>query len=269
MRKYEQEIALLEEAAHLANHEMKTLCENFHIEDKMKGRDVVTDIDKKIELAVLKMIKSRFPNDTIISEEFLAKNQCAYKQGRCFIIDPLDGTWNFSNYLENYGFQMAFLVDGEVEASIIELPFSHSGETFLAVHGMGATLNGQKIVNIPRKNIHQSLISIGDISLWNRNAVKDELTFVDNLNAHNVGLFRIFGSSAFSFAMLAVSRVDAYVTYFQKIWDVAAGLLLVRECGCLVINDKCEEYSLGEKNVYAISSGKELQKIIVGLLHEK
>lgn len=232
---------------------------SFKIETK-DGRDIVTDVDKQIENFCLSLIRQNFHDDDIISEETLSKTNLPQK-GRFWIIDPLDGTWNFANRIPEFALQVAFVVDGEVTLSAINIPFSISGrEKYFAEKGAGAYLNEKRIYVKTQIDLKRSIIAVSDFS-WEDSDLLTELNFLKSL-CPNVGRIRLIGSSAISFAYLAAGRLDAYLGFDQKIWDILPGLLLVKEAGCNVYGFDGNNYRIGDKNVIAVPEKSQLKALI-------
>ena len=139
--------------------------DGFKTEEK-DGRDIVTDADKQIENFCISLIKKRFPNDGVISEESFADTVLPNK-GRFWIIDPLDGTWNFACGIPAFAIQIAFAVDGEIVLSAINVPFGlHGREKYFAQKGEGAYMNGKRIFAKKQTEIKRAIVAVSDLS-WN------------------------------------------------------------------------------------------------------
>ncbi len=120
--------------------------------------DVVTDSDIRAESSIIEDIRREFPDDTIISEE---TNPDAKLSNRCWAIDPIDGTMNYSRGIPFFGIQGCFMENGIPKASAIYLPVFD--EMFTA-SDEGAFLNGNRIHTCGPRPLNQCLMSTGDFS---------------------------------------------------------------------------------------------------------
>ena len=260
---FKQEKEIFVQMMDFAENIMKQHMNNFTVESKQNGRDVVTNADKLIEEYCVKIIHEAFPDDEVIAEEMHNANTCIEADKRYWVIDPLDGTWNFANHIPVFAFQAALVVDRIVQLSAIIIPFGIEGtERYFAQKNCGAYLNGKRMAISQRNALEKTIIALGDICLWNMNSVRHELYFVENTRPY-VGLYRIFGSSAISFANVAASHVDAYISFGQKPWDVVPGILLTEECGCHAYCFDGTPYVLGTPDFIVINNTPGLDRILL------
>ena len=154
---YDSEKQVITSILDYADKVQREYLNNFIIEIKDE-RDVVTDIDKTIEQFCIELIKKHFPNDEIISEESF-NNKPLPQSGRYWVIDPLDGTWNYANDILSFAIQLAFVVDSEVMLSAINIPFGCSGrEIYFSEKGHGAYLNGKRIYAKRQSRLNQTIV---------------------------------------------------------------------------------------------------------------
>ena len=190
-----------------------------------KGKnDFVTYIDKESEKRVIEGLEKILPDSGFIAEE-----QTSVKKNETYnwIIDPIDGTTNFIHGLPPHAISIALQKNDELVIGVVhEIVL---GETFYAWQNGGAYINGKSIhvSNVPK--VHDSLIATGfpysDFSRM-QNYVETMMYFFSNSH----GLRRI-GSAATDLAYVACGRFDAFYEYSLKPWDVAAGVVIVREAG--------------------------------------
>lgn len=222
---------------------------NDYVVESKDERDIVTNIDKRIEKYCIGLIKMHFPNDKIVSEEFFSE-EFLPNAGRFWVLDPLDGTWNYANGIPTFAVQIAFAIDGDIILSAINIPFGLSGrEIYFAEKDNGAYLNGKKIYADSSKNFKQAIVAVSDFS-WENSSTTQEINILNSL-VPKVGRIRIFGSSAISFAYLASGRINAYLGFDQKVWDIIPGLLLAQEACCIVQDFHSSPYIIGNKNFIA------------------
>jgi len=225
------------------------------IKIRNKGdRDLVTDVDEKAEKVIIKLIKENFSEDDILAEEshYLSKG-AAYK----WIIDPIDGTHNFIHNVKIFGISIALEYMETVIFGIIYMPCSD--EFYIAQKGKGAYCNGKRI-NVS-KRILKNAMMIYDSSIQ-RN--KKQMLNCLNRLVDKVFNVRMFGSTARSLAYLAEGKVDVEIEFNDKVWDFAAGLLLVEEAGGEVTDFKGGPWNTNTQG-YIASNGvihKDVLKIM-------
>lgn len=189
---------------------------------RSKGdRDLVTNIDKKAEATIAQLIKKNFPQDDILSEE----SRYLPSEAECrWIIDPIDGTHNFIHRIENFGTSLALEVEGEVVLGVIHLPWTK--ELYTARKGKGAFCNGKKI-SVSKRRLKEATLVYDSTIRLNKRPMLEKLGLI----ADRVFNVRMFGSTVRSLTYLAEGKVDIEIEFNDKVWDFAAGLLLVEEAG--------------------------------------
>lgn len=191
---------------------------------KRTGIDLVTDADRRAEEAVVQCIRSRCPDDAILSEERGAE---AGRSPYRWIIDPLDGTTNYAHRFPIYCVSVAVEAGGQVLAGAVYDPTRD--ELFAASRGAGATLNGRPIHVSEEADLGSALLATGfpyDIRTRRRNNLQQ---FADL--SRRARAVRRPGSAALDLCYVAAGRLDGYWELTIGPWDVAAGALLVEEAG--------------------------------------
>ncbi len=183
---------------------------------KFAGHDIVTDLDLMIEKHCIEKIKRNYPQVTIVSEEF---NSDSDLSNACFVIDPIDGTKNFFHGLPFWGFQMAYVENGETVASVIYLPVLHY--FVKAVKGHGTLVNGKKATVSPTPLEH---------SLWlvDGNKVRDIIwrdLYRDSLGA------RSLGCSSVTYTFLLAGKISGIINRTAPVWDVLPGFFACQNAG--------------------------------------
>lgn len=197
---------------------------------KVKGfRDIVTDADLAANRAIRELIQREFPTHAILSEEDTPSEKRAPRAEMLWIIDPLDGTTNYSRGYPLFSVSIALTVRGRSQVGVVYDPLRD--ECFYATRGQGAFLNGKKIQPRPIAQLSDALIGC-------------ELPRAQELRARGLGLFsrlvaqcmggRLGGSAALSFCYVGAGRLDGYFHLWLYPWDVAAGMLIAREAGARV-----------------------------------
>lgn len=196
------------------------------IHTKLGESDIVTAADKASEKVLIGHILQKYPDHAILSEESGDNGQ---KSRVRWVIDPLDGTTNFSEGLPIFAVSIGIEIDGETAVGVVYAPYLR--EMFTAVKGEGAWLNGKPIA--PRRNaiMERAVVSTG--------FPVDKATNPDN-NLKNVarvlplvrGLRRL-GSAAMDLCYVAAGYLDGYWELNLHEWDVCAATLICHEAGAL------------------------------------
>jgi len=196
--------------------------EYVEVEEKQHN-DFVSEVDKKAELIIIDTIKKAYPEHAILAEE----SGSTEGDEHLWIIDPIDGTTNFLHDFSHFCISIAFQVKGKLEHGVIYDPIRN--ELFTASRGKGALLNSRKLRVSARKSLHGSLIGTGfpfrqqtDLDLYLQ-------TF--KAIATDVADIRRAGSAALDLAYVAAGRLDGFWEFGLSKWDIAAGILLVKEAG--------------------------------------
>jgi myo-inositol-1(or 4)-monophosphatase len=216
----------IESAARTAAEFITKESEVFNINDtESKGlNNFVTYVDKGSEKMLIEKLTPLIPEAGFIAEEGTSvKKGLKYN----WIIDPLDGTTNFLHNVRPYAISIGLMEDDEVIAGVVHEVSGN--ETFTAWKDGGAWLNGRRIHVSDTPKLSGSLVATGfPYNLFDRlTPYMNLLTYLVK-NTHGV---RRLGSASIDLAYVACGRFDLFFEYDLKIWDIAAGILLVREAG--------------------------------------
>ena len=193
----------------------------------VKGRgNVVTETDLASERAVMAILREEFPDHAILSEETAGTTR---SDGWMWVIDPIDGTKNFSRAIPHFGFNLALCFANEPLVGVATHPMVN--ETYLAVSGEGTTLNGRRVAVTDCPTVAEAVVAI-DMGYDAERAAR-QLQLARHLWPGMQSL-RTSGSAALGFAFVAAAKWDIYVHSDLQPWDIAAGLILVREAGGVV-----------------------------------
>ncbi|MDQ3056421.1 MAG: inositol monophosphatase [Pseudomonadota bacterium] len=186
--------------------------------------DYASEVDGMTETAIIKELKRSYPDYAILGEEGGAQG----KANRfTWVIDPLDGTSNYLRGFPHYCVSIALVENGEPVHGVIFDPLRN--ELFTASRGAGAVLNDRKLRVTDRKDLAGAVIATG-FPPRERERIDVHLKCMGELlrDAEDI---RRTGSAALDLAYVAAGRTDAYFEAGVQPWDVAAGVLLVREAG--------------------------------------
>lgn len=213
-----------------------------NIELKSKS-NYVSQADRECEDLMCKFLKRNSPEVDFLGEEThfikspkLKKNQNVFtpSKGYRWILDPLDGTTNFIHGLSFFCISLALEFQGEVVVAIIHVP--QLKQTYTALEGNGAFLNGQRIFVSSKTELKNAFVVSGFVN-QSKNVLSKQLK-VFNKAVWAFDAFRRTGSAAYDLALVAQGVFDFYWEENIKPWDIAAGVLLVKEAGGIVCDYK-------------------------------
>jgi len=201
----------------------------LHQEDiEMKAfNNLVSYVDKTAEKMIIERLGTLIPNAAFLAEEDSVHDTVADYR---WVIDPLDGTTNFIHQLPFYAISIALEEKGELVLGVIlEVK---SGDLFYAWKDGGAWLNAKPIKVSASKELSECLVATG-FPYYNYNSLDAYLRCFRSFMLTTRGLRRI-GSAALDLAYVACGRFDFFFEYSLQKWDVAAGIVLVKEAGGIV-----------------------------------
>jgi myo-inositol-1(or 4)-monophosphatase len=207
--------------------------------------DYVTAADKKADKVLREELAKARPTYTFLTEESgLTKGS---DPDHRFIIDPIDGTTNFMHAVPIFAVTLALEKKGELIAAVTYNPISD--ELYHAEKGQGAFLNNKRLRVAARTDIHETLVSY---EMPHRGGKEHGLSRAELavLQGKVIGI-RGFGSAALALAWVAAGRIDAAVVRNVNAWDVAAGMLLVREAGGFAVDPDTDNSPLDTGNILA------------------
>ncbi|HBT40029.1 MAG: Inositol-phosphate phosphatase [Thermotoga sp. 50_1627] len=198
------------------------------IKTKSMRADVVTQADVECQKAIVEVLRKYYPGATFVLEEGCEETGIPSAE-TVFVVDPIDGTLNYSHSLPYFAVSVARLSFGKIVEGAIYIPFTD--EMFYAELGRGALLNDKRIVNEKRPTMDRSLLVTG----WpyDETKLKWSMKSVEKLSRMCQEV-RIIGSSALELCYLACGRFDGYWEVALKPWDMAAGVLIAQEAGVVV-----------------------------------
>ena len=197
---------------------------------RKRGRaNFATAADHAAELAIISRLSAHDPRIPILAEESVRKG--LVKAERLWVVDPLDGTLNFSRGLPFYCVLIGYVEDGKTRAAAVHAP--RTGEIFTASEGAGATRNGAPI-HVSRETRLPEAFAVASLGFGE---TKKKDAVFSTLNATCARL-RVIGSAGLEIAYVAMGRFDLFVHQALSPWDVAAPALIAREAGAAVLSLK-------------------------------
>ena len=189
---------------------------------ELKGpQDYLTEADGEIERLIRRRIARCFPEDAFFGEEGEQRSTGTFT----WVVDPIDGTANFARGIPLFGISVGMLHEGEPALGVICIPMLD--ETFAALRGRGATLNGEPTAVSGTMDMARAVVELG----WStRRPLTDYARLVDRVTSAGAGM-RNGGSAAVALASVAAGRLDGFCELHINSWDCIAGIVLVREAG--------------------------------------
>ncbi len=200
--------------------------------DRKGPQDWVSEADKSVEVFIREQISARWPDDGIFGEE---QGATPGVSGFDWVIDPIDGTTNFVNGIPAWTIVLAGVSDGRTQVGVIHDP--NVNETFRAVRGGGATLNGEAMRVADGVPLESGTVSVG---YSNRVEAQNVVPVIQAL-IESGAMYHRNASGALSIAYVAAGRILGYLEEHMNAWDCLAGQLLVEEAG-----GRCEVQDAGE-----------------------
>jgi len=218
--------------------------------------DFVTVADREAEAAVVSVLRARHPGHTIMAEEGAPT---AARSGYRWIVDPLDGTTNFIHGVTPFAVSVAVEDEAGIVAGAVHDPMHD--ETFHAWRGGGARLNGSAIHCSSPGSPGEALVATG-LPFRELERLPQYLEALEAVLRKTAGLRRA-GSAAIDLAHTACGRYDGFFELGLSRWDVAAGILLVREAGGFVTDWLGRDRALETGDI--VAGGPALQRWLCGI----
>ncbi len=218
-------------------------------------KDIVTDIDFEVERFLIEKINENFPCDTILSEEF---NPTQKIENRTWVIDPIDGTINFSRGSLIFGCQIALIIDKKPVLSFVHI--KNMGLDFIAIEGEGAYLNGKRVFAKSQVPIDEAVVSLGSFSTKDFELADYEFDLL-KLVQKNIMSIRLFGAACYDTISVVLGHTNSHIMFAKNLWDVLPGYLIAKEAGCVITKVNGDEVELGFPS-YHISANKEITNLV-------
>jgi len=208
----------------------KIILENYskNFDIQIKGgnkRDLVTSIDLAAEKEIIKIISKDFPDHDILSEESQPdKNKIG--NSSVWIIDPIDGTTNYSRGIKDVTVAIALVENEKMISGVVYNPFTE--ELFTAENRKGALLNGMSLSVSKVKKLEDAIVT--QSFAYSNKFRKDPLKNINKIFLKVNGI-RLYHSTALELCYLAAGRIDACIISGSNPWDISAGSLIVEEAG--------------------------------------
>lgn len=221
--------------------------ETLDVRSKEGPADVFSEADLRAEQTVRSALRAYRPDYGFLGEE--GGLEAGADPSHVWMVDPLDGTTNFLTGSPLFAVNIALVRDGHVVAGVTHVPVL--AETFWAEEGEGAWLNDRRISVSTRPTLETSLLGVG-IPFATKPRHDQFLAEMERLTPRIAGIRRL-GAGAIDMAWVACGRHDAYWEQSVSPWDMAAGVVIVREAGGVVTNTLGEPLDLMGGSVLAVT----------------
>jgi myo-inositol-1(or 4)-monophosphatase len=249
---WEKALKVAEEASRMAGEMLRRHIDSSR-EIVYKGAvNLVTNFDRRSQEVIFSHLSSRFPDHDFLAEEDLCEQRGSEFR---WIIDPIDGTTNYAHNFPIFCVSIALEWKSNVVCGVIYDPMR--GEMFSAISGKGSVMNGHRIQISATGDLDKSLLATGfpyDIRESEVNNIDHFVNFATRAQA-----IRRCGSAALDLCYVACGRFDGFWELKLSPWDVAAGVLIVKESGGRVSDFQGETASIYGKDLLASN----------GLIHEQ
>lgn len=187
--------------------------------------DIKLELDVRCQKLIEQKLRKAFPSITILGEEGILGNPDAPVR---WVVDPIDGTVNFAYGIPHACVSIALQTAAQNTfrsvVGVVYDPFCD--ELWTAIHGQKARLNGKDLQASKRKRLDEAIVALG---FAKHSFTLEKMLPAFNTLIHRVRKVRIMGAAALSLVYVATGRMDAYIEYGLRLWDIAAGGLIV-EC---------------------------------------
>lgn len=214
-------------------------------------RDLVTDVDLAVEDAVREFLARETPEIGILGEE---QGHSGPSDGLWWALDPVDGTANFARGIPLCGVSLGLVEGRRGVVAAVDLPFL--GARYIAAEGYGAHLGDERIRVSAATEMADAMFSIGDFAVGaaaeHKNRIRLNLLAELGARAQRI---RMLGTAAIDLAWVAQGKLEGAVILANLPWDTAAGVLLVREAGGLVLDEDDTAHTVDSAATIAVCPG--------------
>jgi myo-inositol-1(or 4)-monophosphatase len=203
---------------------------------------LVSEADKESEKVISDHLRKNFPGIEFLGEESSFEGSKvqwspAGPQGR-WILDPLDGTTNYVHQFPIFCISLGLEINGEIQVAVIDCP--RMGETYTAIRGKGAYVNGQPLRVSRTEYLKDALLATGFVA-EKKDVIDEQLKIFSDI-VHKCRGVRRPGAAAYDLALVARGVFDGFWERNLQPWDSAAGILLIEEAGGKSVTYKGNKY---------------------------
>lgn len=229
-----------------------------------EGVDFTTEADREVDAFLIEKLKALYPQIEFLTEETAPNNYDSFKdKENLWVIDPLDGTTNFSRKNSNFAISIALVNRGQPVLGIIYLPISNSLYS-AQIDEEGAFLN-QKLISVSLINNLKEAVLFCDWA-WDLEKRKEVVRWLNNI-CTEVRQVKSMGSASSDLVGLAEGKSEAYIHSGVKPWDVAAAVLIIEKAGGKITDTKGNQWNIFNPEI--IVTNKIVHKEVIRLINEE
>jgi len=238
----------------------KYYCSDNLITYQKEGVDFTTEADREVDAFLIEKIKEIYPQTEFLTEETSSGDYSSFlDKVNLWVIDPLDGTANFSRKNPNFAISVALVNKGQPVLGVAYLPISNN---LYVADKDGAFLNQKPILVSAVTKLKESVIAC-DWS-WHLEKRKNMVQWLNNINSQ-VRQIKSMGSAVSDLASLAEGKIDVYIHSGVKPWDVAASALIIEKAGGKITDAKGDKWNIFNSEI--VVTNKILHKEVIELLN--
>jgi len=216
-----------------------------------EGVDFTTEADKEVDSFLIEKLKALYPEIEFLTEETAPDSYDSFRdKENLWVIDPLDGTTNFSRKNSNFAISIALVNKGQPVLGVIYFPISNSLYS-AQIDEEGAFLNQKSISVSSINNLKEAVLSCD--WAWDLEKRKDVVRWLNNISGE-VRQVKSMGSAASDLASLAEGKLDAYIHSGVKPWDVAAAALIIEKAGGEITDAKGNKWNIFNPEIVATNN---------------
>ncbi len=220
------------------------------------GVDFLTQADEEVDRYILDQLKRKYPHANFLTEETAPKDYTHMKTlDNVWIVDPLDGTINFSRGTSHFAVSIALVHAGLSELGVVYLPMTE--ELYWAERSEPLVYRYAEPIHVSKvTKLGESIIACD--WAWGLEKRKNVVGWLDKLSTH-VRQIKSMGSAVADLAQLASGRIDAYIHSGLKPWDVAAASLMVEKAGGKITTPEGKKWDVFEEDILATNTALHAQ----------
>lgn len=239
---------------------------SFEVNIKSSERDLVTEADIQIERFIFDSLKQRYPDHKFIGEESVAGSQNTLTTNEpTWIVDPIDGTMNFAHFSPWCSVSIGLAIEKQLVLGVIDCP--HLRRTYSAIKNGGAYCNGRPIRVSSIRTVEKALIE-SDLPIGSKQHSGSARQLFDAIHWKCQG-FRSIGSCCVSMCLVADGSADCYFMMGLKIWDMAAGYVIITEAGGFICNINGQDFDPNQGKLIAASNPDLAKEIVNRIRYSK
>lgn len=215
---------------------------------KKEGVDFTTQADEEVDAFLRENLSQRYPKTNFLTEETAPTDYSSLKDAEnLWVIDPLDGTINFSRKHPNFAISIGLVDRAKPQLGVVYVPMTKD-LYWAQVDHKGAYLNGESITVSPTNDLGESVVACD--WAWGLEKRLNVVRWLGNVSTH-VRQIKSMGSAVADLATLASGRIDAYIHSGLKPWDVAASALLIEKAGGKITSPTGEPWDVFQPDILA------------------